>query len=312
MTLPRKPEPEEELIPANDPHSLPSEYGIFPVTQEMASSWLSYRATHPKLRPLSPGVAAGYQRMMEAGEFAEASPEGLVFDTEGYIISAQHRLKALANADPAKLTRYYGKPFLNFRIFPNESRSIAPYLDQGFRRTAAHLLVGRPYAKDIGSGARLLAALADRDRWGTPRFNQIKVPEIVATADLWPELEWYPAEVWAVWRATRVPSGAHLAVLAQAARTEHREKIPGWLESLRTGVFDAATDPRLRLRERFRGGFVSLGKVPKRDQIYAQVTKAWNAYVTGESLTVLRFMASEELPTVVGFTFKNDTREDAA
>ncbi|MGW7237311.1 hypothetical protein [Streptomyces sp. NPDC054804] len=52
-------------------------------------------------------------------------------------------------------------------------------------------------------------------------------------------------------------------------------------------------DPRAHLRNRFRNGFVSASQAPKRDSMYAVIVKAWNAYVAGESLTMLRFMASE-------------------
>lgn len=299
------------LTPADDPYPLPSEPQILPVTQEMASSWLSYRGNHPKLRPLSKGVAAGYQELMEANEFREGTPEGFIFDTEGYIMSAQHRLKALANANPEALIRHYGRPYLNMWIFPNQSRDIAPYLDQCYRRNSAHMLVGKPYAKDIGTGARYLAALADGSRYGMPRYNRIKVPEIVKTAQRWPELEWYPGEVWAVWKRTKIPAGALLAVAAQAGRTQHKAKIADWLEGLRRGSGLDDGDPRLLLRERFNGGFVSLGKMPKRDQQYGQIVKAWNAYATGASLTSygLRVRADELFPQVTGFFWG---QEDAA
>src|SRR5207248_4448968 len=95
-----------ELAPADDPFPLPSKPQLLEVTPEMASSWLSYRSGHPKLRNLSKDVTARYQSMMESGRtkpgpvlFREATPEGYIFDTEGYIISAQHRLKAQANAN---------------------------------------------------------------------------------------------------------------------------------------------------------------------------------------------------------------------
>ncbi|MET9385329.1 hypothetical protein ABZY09_30725 [Streptomyces sp. NPDC002928] len=281
------------LTPAEDPYRLPSESGVYDVSPEMASSWVSYRATHPKLRPLSKSTAARYQADMEAGRWRQATPEGLIFDTEGYIISAQHRLKAQANAG---LT-------LKWRIFVGEPRDIAPFLDQGFRRTAAHV-IRVPYARDMGAGARHLAALADGNAFGMPRYNSVQVPEIVATYEAWPELNWYPSEVWAVWKATSIPAGPHLAVLAQASRTDSRLKIEAWLEGLRTGADLKAGDPRLLLRERFNGGFVTMGQVNKRDQMYALIVKAWNAYaddikVAGQGF---RFKVGELLPTVKDFS----------
>lgn len=303
-------EPPKELVPADDPYPLPSEPQIMEVTQDMASSWVSYRSGHPKLRPLSKGVAGKYQELIETGRFREATPEGLIFDTDGYGISFQHRMKALANASTEALVKHYGRPYLKFWVFPNQPRDIGPYLDQGFRRTAAHILVGTPYATSVASGAKHLAALADGDRFGMPRFNRVMVPEIVETVREWPELQRWPAEAHAVWSATGIPVGAHLAVLAQAARTDHHIKAPAWLEGLRTGANLSSSDPRLLLREKFHGGFVSLGKVPKRDQMYAVVVKAWNAYVVGEPLNAvaLRQRVGELFPKVEGFGFEKKGR----
>lgn len=285
----------EALTPGEDPYPLPSESGLYDVSPEMASSWFSYRATHPKLRPFSKTTAARYQADMEAGRWKQATPEGLIFDTNGYVISAQHRLKAQANAG---LT-------LKWRIFVNETRDIAPFLDQGFRRTAAHV-IRMPYAKDMGAGARHLAALADGNVWGMPRYNAVQVPETVATYEAWPELNWFPGQVWAVWKATGIPAGPHLAVLAQASRTDNRMMIEEWLEGLRTGADLHTGDARLLLRERFNGGFVTVGQVNKRDQQYALIVKAWNAFVGNDKLTGqgFRFKLGELLPTVAGFSLE--------
>ncbi|MFF6988384.1 hypothetical protein [Streptomyces sp. NPDC010273] len=307
-------EPPQKPVPADDPYPLPSEPQILGVTQEMASSWLSYRSGHPKLRHMSKDVAGRYQQLIETGRFREATPEGLIFDTEGYGISFQHRMKALANASTAKLVEHYGRPWLEFWIFPNQSRDIGPYLDQGFRRTAAHIMVGTPHAAGVAAGAKYLAALADGDRYGLPRFNRIMVPEVVDTVAMWPELDRYVQDASVIWKATSITLGPHLAVLAQAARTDHALMIPAWLEGLRTGAHLGESDPRLLLREKFHGGFVSLGKVTKRDHVYAVITKAWNAYVTGDtSLTSigLRLRQGEVMPIVEGYA-TNQTKGVAA
>lgn len=299
----RPAEPVTELVPADDPYPLPSEPMILGVSQEMASSWASYRSGHPRLRRLSKDVSARYQQLMETGRWREATPEGLIFDTKGYGISFQHRMKALANADTAKLIEHYGRPWLDFWIFPNQSRDIGPYLDQGFRRTAAHIMVGTPHAKDVAAGAKYLAALADGDRFGMPRFNRVMVPEVVDTVKVWPELDRYVQEVASIWKATGITLGPHLAVLAQAARTDHAVKIPSWLEGLHTGAIASTTDSRLMLREKFRGGFVSQAKATKRDQVYAVIVKCWNAYITGEVINPigLRFRSGEVMPLVLDY-----------
>ncbi|KUJ70825.1 hypothetical protein ACZ90_00460 [Streptomyces albus subsp. albus] len=283
----------DELVPKNDPFPLPSESGVYEVTAEMASSWLSFRATHPKLRPFSKSTAARYQADMEAGRWRQATPEGLIFDTDGYIISAQHRLKAQANAGVT----------LQWRIFVGEPRDIAPYLEQARRRSAGDLIRVK-YRTQLGAGARHLAALSDEDRWGMPRYNKVSVPEVWETYEKWPELGWVITDVAMTQIETGVPSGPHLAVLAQAARTEHRERIPEWLEGVRKGFNLSPGDPRGHLRNRFRTGLQTLGQGNKRDQAYGLIVKAWNAYVSETPLTVLRLMASEPLPKVKGFTFE--------
>ena len=263
------------------------------MTPEMASSWLSYRSGHPKLRRFRRDTAARYQSDMEAGRWCEATPEGLIFDTEGWIISAQHRLKAVANSG---LT-------LRFWVFPNEPRDISPYLEQGRRRTVADLLMEK-YGTQIGAGARHLAALADGDRWGMPRYNKITVPEVVDTRMSWPELGWYITDVSGAQIEAGIPAGPHLAVIAQAARTENRDRIKEWLLGVRTGYNLGPGDPRGHLRSRFRNGLQTNGQVNKRDMTYALIVKAWNAHVQDTPLTVLRHMASELMPTVDGLDFK--------
>lgn len=289
MTITAAPAYAGELNPTGSQFRLPSTPQILPVTPEMASDWLSYR-NHPKNRPLSRGVAAKYQKDMEAGRWRQGTPEGYIFDTDGWIISGQHRMKAQANANVT----------LNMWVFPDQPREIFDVVDQGYKRTAAHLL-RVPYATNLGTAARHLAALADGDRWGMPRFPKITTPEIVETFHAWPELTWYIKDVHGACIEADIPIGPHAAVLAQAARTVHRDLIPEWLEGARYGLNLSNTDPRIHLRRRFHAGLPT-GR-GKRDQAYALITKAWNAYVTQEPVTVLRHMSTEVMPKVAGFEF---------
>lgn len=278
----------QPLEPSGSAFRLPPEPMVILVTPDMASDWLSYR-NHPKNRPLSKSVAGKYQADMESGRWA-LTPEGLIFDTDGYIISGQHRLKAVANS---------GKT-IEFWVFPGESRDIFDVVDQGYKRTAAHVL-RVPHAVSIANGARHLAALADADRWGMPRFPKITTPEILETYRAWPELSWYPTEAHGVYSTTRIPVGAHLAVLAQAARTTGIGRIFEWLDTLHTGANLNEGDPRLLLRTRFQAGVAVIGGANRRDLTYALIVKAWNAYAAATPLTVLRWSRNEALPKVSGF-----------
>jgi hypothetical protein len=277
---------EIELTPEGSKYRLPSQPTVIQVTPDMASDWLSYR-NHPKNRPLSKSVAGRYQTDMEQDRWA-LTPEGLIFDTNGYIISGQHRLKAVANSG---LT-------IAFWIFPDQPRNIFDVVDQGYKRTAAHVL-RVPHATAMANGARILAALADGDRWGMPRYPKITTPEIVETFRAWPELSWYINEVTSIYKYASVPIGPHVAVLAQAARSPHIGRIQDWLEGLHTGANLAPGDARLSLRNRFQAGIQVVGGTNRRDLAYALIVKAWNAYAQDIPLPILRWMRTEALPRVV-------------
>lgn len=278
----------QPLEPSGSKYRLPTEPMVMTVTPDMASDWLSYR-NHPLNRPLSKGVAGKYQADMEQGRWA-LTPEGLIFDTRGYIISGQHRLKAVANS---------GKSF-QFWIFPDQPRDIFDVVDQGYKRTAAHVL-HVPHAVSIANASRHLAALADDDRWGMPRFPKITTPEIVAVYREWPEVSWYATEASTVYGATGIPVGSHLALLAQAARTDHIGRIQPWLDALHTGANLAPGDPRLLLRNRFQSGIQVVGGTNRRDLAYALIVKAWNAYAGGQQIQQLRWQQREVLPRVIGW-----------
>lgn len=278
----------QPLEPSGSKYRLPTEPMVMTVTPDMASDWLSYR-NHPLNRPLSKSVAGKYQADMEQGRWA-LTPEGLIFDTQGYIISGQHRLKAVANS---------GKSF-QFWIFPDQSRDIFDVVDQGYKRTAAHVL-HVPHAVSIANASRHLAALADDDRWGMPRFPKITTPEIVQTYRAWPQVSWYATEASTVYGTTGIPIGSHLALLAQAARTDHIGKIQPWLDALHTGANLAPGDARLSLRNRFQGGIQVVGGTNRRDLAYALIVKAWNAYAEGRDLNQLRWQRAEVLPRVTGW-----------
>lgn len=276
-------------------YRLPSEEGVYEVTPEMASDWVTTR-NHPRNRRISPNVVGKYLGDMIASpsRWREASPEGLIFDTEGKIISGQHRLRAQANS---------GKT-LKWWIFPNQPRSLFQVVDQGYKRQAAHV-IGGANPTVVAAAARYIAALGDRTRFALPRFPRVTTQEVVDTLRTYPELDWYSKDAHNVRIATRVPSGPHDAVLAMAATTEHRDKIPSWIEGLITGTDLSTGDPRRHLRNRFMSGQRLSRAVGGRDYTYAIIAKSWNAHAAGEEIYNLRHAMTEPLPTVLGFELRN-------
>lgn len=267
------------------------------VTPEMASDWLSFRNptrenpnTSRRNRAMSPKVTAKYQRDMETGLW-KLTRQGLSFDTEGWILDGQHRLKSLANSN---------LPFLLFWVYPDEPRDTFGAYDQNYKRSAAHVL-GTSNASTSAAAARWLAALKDRNRWTAPRYGAITIPEIISTFQAWPELERHSRSVLNVRNATFITPAPHLAILAQAERTEYAHMIPDWIDGLVRGNLPNEDDPRLRLRNRFLTQHHLMGGGKNRDTVYALIAKSWNTWAEGKDMTVLRHTVNEPLPHIIGY-----------
>jgi len=292
MAVVRNPVLEQSQYP------LPSEAQILLVTPEMASDWLSHR-TYDKNRKISKTVVTRYMGDMKAGRW-KTTRQGLIFDTHGDIIDGQHRLQAVANGEIA----------IAFWVYPNEARDTFDALDQGYKRQAAHLL-GVPNSTTVAAGARYLAALADDDPWDMPRFGRITAPEIYATVQEWPELTRFSVPCAEIRIATWITGAPHLAVLAQAARTEHGtpEKIEAWRTGLLTGDNLSAYDARLQLRNRFIRQHRNMGGSKNRNLVYSLIVKSWNAWVEDKGVAVLRWTPAERIPAVIGFDWSKYNAE---
>lgn len=273
------------------------------VTPEMASDWLTARRS-PQQRNISASIVAKYLRDMKEGRW-KLTRQGLTFDTDGHNIDGQHRLRALANCDRESLEKHYGIPGLMFWIYPDEPADTFDAYDQNFKRTAAHLINER-YSANIAAASRLLTAAKDQDPWTFPRLSRITNPEILQTQREWPEISRYVAKATTLQKPTKISIPEHLTVLAQAARTEHADKIEDWFDKLLHGNDMSAGDPRLHLRNRFMSSWMAMSGSNNRPLRYSLIVKAWNAYVKGEDMGVLRWAQTETIPSVEGFKWEEE------
>lgn len=292
------------VAPASQ-YRLPSQAKVIRVTPEMAGDWFE-RRNHPENRTTSKRVWTGYADDIRNGLWM-LTREGLVFDTEGLIISAQHRLRAL---NALKGERYVRGPlagheikWLEFWVYPNELRETYAVMDSGYKRTAAHLIGGRQ-SKSVAAAARHLALLGRGPGLSLSAYSKISNPEIAKWARAWPELDWWSADTAEVKKHAKIPPGPHLAVIAQAASTKYRDRIPAWMATLRTGVPDpelSERDPVLHLRNRFLSQGHLLSGATNRPRLYSMIVKAWNEHAAGNPMTVLRHRLDEPIPPVLGF-----------
>lgn len=271
-----------EIGPADSKFPLPAHAAVFTVTHEMAGDWLDYRCRPGTghQRKMSPKAVKRYTDVMNAGGW-RLTPQGLIFDAEGWCIDGQHRLQALRDSVLDEL---------KFWVYPNEAADIFAVLDVGFVRQARQLYIGR-YASAITSAVRYLGK--DLGKYVDTMPPQTALDMV----DDWPELVTHARHAQLSQQHARIPAAPHLAVIAQAERTEHRDMIPGWFDAVITGADVSKGDPRLQLRERFRN---RSGR-HKPEYVYNTVAKAWNLYATGDRAQFLTWRESEGPIAITGF-----------
>jgi len=258
-----------------DDHEIVS--AVVLVTPAMANKWLT------ELNGVTPGKdnrnlsgvkwREWYHRMRD-GRWKVSPQSVIAFDEDGDLLDGQHRLVAIRRLGAAVWFRVeYG--------WPRESFSI---LDSGAKRLASQIIGGK-HAVMVAASGRIVAAvtgLASRDQIHDKVTARADPDLIDGWVREWPELRQYSSRVKSVYRACRLNEAIHLAVVAQASRTEYRDMLDDWFFALETGANLSLGDPRLQLRRRWNDDYRSLsGSSSARGYPYALTVKAWNEYVTG-------------------------------
>lgn len=271
-----------EVSPADSKYALPQHAAVMRITHEMAGDWLDYR-TRPgsgHQRKVSPKTVERYTQIMNAGGW-RLTPQGLIFDIEGWCIDGQHRLQALRNSTLDEL---------EFWVHPNEAADIFAMLDVGYTRQARQLYIGQ-YSSAITSAVRYLGRELGKYISTMPPQTALDMVED------WPELVTHARHAQISQQRARIPASPHLAVIAQVERTLYRDKIDPWFEGIITGADMQRGDPRLQLRERFVG---KSGR-NKPEYVYNLTAKAWNLHASGERVQYLTWRETEGPVPILGF-----------
>ncbi|MEE2040137.1 hypothetical protein Q8791_23240 [Nocardiopsis sp. CT-R113] len=268
---------------------LPAASGPFTITPEVARAWL--RDRNKGNRTLSLHAAQEYADTMRDGRW-QLTHQGIAFDTEGLILDGQHRLLAVTLADTT----------VDMMVFVGMERATFTVLDVGRRRQAGHLIQSTPYGLVAAAASRYLGVVdgtfqAGRSSYVTGKGDNDALLKVFANWEK--ELVRWARPVNETRKTSRVMPAPHLAVLAQAARTQHAHLIEPWLDGLKTGAGLEATDARLHLRNRFIADKKSFLGITGRDQAYRLIVKAWNSHAEGKPMRLLKLTEREQIPTVV-------------
>lgn len=97
------------------------------ITPEMAKAYISN--VHPDQRRLRPNSVRAYAEIMKRGDWILV-PDGIAFDTDGFLIQGNHRLNALIAANVT----------LPFNVTRNAPKMAYSVLDRGLIRSASDAL----------------------------------------------------------------------------------------------------------------------------------------------------------------------------
>jgi hypothetical protein len=261
------------------------------ITPTKAEAWLEANTAN---RPLSRPTVRAFAEAMKRGEWI-VTHQGIAFDTNGVLVDGQHRLAAIIEADlPVELT-----------VFTDVAEGAFDVLDTGKRRNAADVL-----AIEGEKSSTMLAAMV-RTVWlyeNRPDLNWsggaagVTNHQIVQTLDAHPKLRDFLAVGDQLAQATGMIKSAAGASSYLVTQANKRADLTGWFEGVVDGAGLAKGDPRLLFRRvMFSMARKQAGQVLRRRDTREHVAlylKAFNAWITDEPITGLRFAPRETMPTV--------------
>lgn len=259
------------------------------VTPELAAEWLKRNVNNRRRRPT---VVDRYARDMAADEWRPDA--GMIqFDLAGNLLNGQHRLAACIKADT---------PFRTW-VMRGADPAAMPVIDKGTPRSLGNTLTWMGKA-DVNS---LAAAISTGWRWQAANpHDRVLVPttdEAVAWLKANPSIEIASRDARAPYATFRCPRPAGSAVIHRL-RLVDGAATHQFLADVETGASLTAGDPALALRNWMTNQMAtSQGKVRPLHlpSVYmAMWVKAWNAKMTGRSLKLVRYVAREEFPVLLG------------
>ncbi|GAB3119844.1 hypothetical protein GCM10027160_34700 [Streptomyces calidiresistens] len=266
---------------------------VLRVGPELAAEWLTRNTNN---RPLSKSAVQQLAARIRRGEW-QLTHQGIAFDEDGVLIDGQHRLAAIVKADttvPLTVTR--GVPRTSFTV-----------MDTGRKRTGrdALALAGEANATHLAAALRGLHLYlhAPNSAW-SGGVSVTSHDQLLTVLEQHPGIrEALPRGI-ALNRACRITVTA--ATIGWYVTTGARPDIDQapWKEGIVTGARLEPGDPRLTLRNTMlalASGRSHRRRDDSREHLLYYL-KAWNAWVEGRSIKLLRRSPNETMPRISGQT----------
>ena len=256
------------------------------ITPEMAKDIWECRNQHN--RQAMHSVVAKYARDMKEGRW-KLSGQPIIFDRAGRLLDGHHRIKACMLAQV---------PFETLVVRGAEPEAVTVQ-DIGVPRTAAHVahMIGVASAKDACAIARLV--LIHR-RGGIQKLNN---PDLHPTRT---EVVEFACACVALDKSGKVGRRAFKVMPPAPAGFLHlmfsevdAAGADRFFELLISGIALSKDSPIWLLRERLQAEKLKKSKLQP-VYLYALSIKAWNAFIAGKKVGVLRWTTEEPFPAISG------------
>ncbi|MDH6228174.1 hypothetical protein [Streptomyces sp. MJP52] len=275
---------------------------VVDVTPQLASEWLARNTNN---RPLSKNTVHQLAAQIQRGEW-QLTHQGIAFDEDGVLIDGQHRLAAVVKAG-------IGVPMTVARGVPRTAFTV---MDTGRKRTGrdALSLAGEANATHLAAALRGLHLYLN-----APNSAWSGGASVTSNDQLLTLLEQHPGVRDAVLHGVALNRGCRITVTAAAigwyVTSRERPDIDQstWQEGVVTGARLEPGDPRLTLRNTMLS--LAVGKTHRRRDDSREhllyYLKAWNAWVEGRPIKLLRRSPNETMPAISRYTAHRLSAVDA-
>lgn len=272
------------------------EFTTVTITPEYAAALL---ANNPHNRPIKVRLVQYYAEQMRKGEW-ELNGETIKLSKSGTLMDGQHRLLAVIES----------KVPITAIIVTGVNEDSFATIDTGHMRGADDILAlnGHKNSRLLASAARALilyekggvSTLSTRG-YGSDRVSNAEVLEYVTRNQDVLDAAYYVVGHRGV--RSLLPAGQIATPLRTLFTRANSEKSDEFFGALDSGVGLSGDSPIYLLRERLIAA--TSGKSKLRSRIIVALTvKAWNAYISGAPMKILRFTESgtntEQMPEIMG------------
>ncbi|MER5832610.1 hypothetical protein ABT116_17585 [Streptomyces sp. NPDC002130] len=262
---------------------------VVDVSPQLAAEWLTRNTNN---RPLSKGTVQHLAGQIQRGEW-QLTHQGIAFDEDEVLIDGQHRLAAIVKAGvTVPLTVTHGVPRTAFTV-----------MDTGRKRTGrdALALAGEANATHLAAALRGLHLYRN-----SPNSPWSGGSSVTSNDQLLNLLGEHPGVRDALHHGIALNRGCRITVTAATigwyVTSEARPDIDqsDWEAGVVTGARLEPGDPRLTLRNTMLN--LALGNAHRRRDDSREhllyYLKAWNAWVEGRTIKLLRRSPNETMPRI--------------